>query len=162
MGGVLGDLSGLGYDAEWGRIAAETVGAPHLRWRIFIVAYASNRTRRSEQGQQQEIGADFVGRGSEAWLSHLAYPAKQRSSRSGQPVASSDSAPSSNGKAIEPLNGRLSDQWAVEPDVGRVAYGVSARVDQLTALGNAVVPQVAEVIGRRLMELGGETKWQTR
>ena len=37
--------------------------------------------------------------------------------------------------------------WEVEPDVGRVANGVSARVDRLRALGNAVVPQVAEYIG---------------
>jgi DNA (cytosine-5)-methyltransferase 1 len=42
--------------------------------------------------------------------------------------------------------------WSVEPDVGRVAHGVPARVDRLRALGNAVVPQVVEVIGRRLME----------
>lgn len=41
--------------------------------------------------------------------------------------------------------------WAVEPDVGRVAYGVPARVDRLRGLGNAVVPQVAEWIGRRLI-----------
>lgn len=41
--------------------------------------------------------------------------------------------------------------WAVEPDVGRVAYGVPARVDRLRGLGNAVVPQVAEWIGRRLL-----------
>jgi DNA (cytosine-5)-methyltransferase 1 len=34
--------------------------------------------------------------------------------------------------------------WAVEPDVGRVAYGIPARVDRLRALGNAVVPQCAE------------------
>ena len=44
-----------------------------------------------------------------------------------------------------------SDWWAVEPDVGRVAHGVPARVDRLRGLGNAVVPQVAEWIGRRLM-----------
>jgi DNA (cytosine-5)-methyltransferase 1 len=31
--------------------------------------------------------------------------------------------------------------WAVEPDVGRVAHGVPARVDRLKCLGNAVVPQ---------------------
>lgn len=38
--------------------------------------------------------------------------------------------------------------WQSEPDVGRVAYGVPKRVDRLRGLGNAVVPQVAEIIGR--------------
>jgi len=38
--------------------------------------------------------------------------------------------------------------WQTEPDVGRVAHGVPSRVDRLRGLGNAVVPQVAEVIGR--------------
>ena len=32
-------------------------------------------------------------------------------------------------------------QWAVEPDVGRVAHGIPDRVDRLKCLGNAVVPQ---------------------
>ena len=43
-------------------------------------------------------------------------------------------------------------QWSVEPDVGRVAHGVPARVDRLKGLGNAVVPQVVEAIGRAIME----------
>jgi DNA (cytosine-5)-methyltransferase 1 len=43
-------------------------------------------------------------------------------------------------------------QWSIEPDVGRVAHGVPARVDRLRSLGNAVVPQVVEVIGRRILE----------
>ena len=42
--------------------------------------------------------------------------------------------------------------WGSEPAVGRVADGVPRRVDRLRALGNAVVPQVAEWIGRRIME----------
>jgi len=43
--------------------------------------------------------------------------------------------------------------WASEPGLGRVAHGVPRRVDRLTALGNAVVPQVAEWIGKRIMAL---------
>jgi len=46
----------------------------------------------------------------------------------------------------------LSDWWAVEPDVGRVADGVPARLDRLKGLGNAVVPQVAEYVGRLIMQ----------
>ena len=38
--------------------------------------------------------------------------------------------------------------WETEPNVGRVAHGIPSRVDRLRGLGNAVVPQVAEVIGR--------------
>jgi len=42
--------------------------------------------------------------------------------------------------------------WAVEPDVGRVAHGIPSRVDRLRGLGNAVVPQVAELIGRMVID----------
>jgi DNA (cytosine-5)-methyltransferase 1 len=42
--------------------------------------------------------------------------------------------------------------WEIEPDVGRVAHGIPSRVDRLRGLGNAVVPQVAEVIGRLVIE----------
>ncbi len=45
------------------------------------------------------------------------------------------------------------EQWAAEPGVGRVAHGVPHRVDRLRCLGNAIVPQVAEVIGRAIIEL---------
>jgi DNA (cytosine-5)-methyltransferase 1 len=37
-GAVLGDLADLGYDAQWTTVAASTVGAPHRRERVFIVA----------------------------------------------------------------------------------------------------------------------------
>jgi len=42
--------------------------------------------------------------------------------------------------------------WETEPDVGRVANGIPHRVDRLKGLGNAVVPQVAEVIGRLVLQ----------
>lgn len=42
--------------------------------------------------------------------------------------------------------------WTAEPDVGRVAHGIPARVDRLKCLGNAVVPQQAYPIFKALME----------
>jgi DNA (cytosine-5)-methyltransferase 1 len=39
IGTVLGDLSRIGYDAEWSIVSACSVGAPHMRRRVFIVAY---------------------------------------------------------------------------------------------------------------------------
>jgi DNA (cytosine-5)-methyltransferase 1 len=44
------------------------------------------------------------------------------------------------------------DWWASEPEICRVDDGIPGRVDRLRALGNAVKPQIAEWIGRRLME----------
>lgn len=43
--------------------------------------------------------------------------------------------------------------WDVEPDVGRVAHGVPGRTHRLKGLGNAVVPQCAQVIATRLLEI---------
>jgi hypothetical protein len=41
--------------------------------------------------------------------------------------------------------------WAVEPEIPRVAKGVKDRVSRLRALGNAVVPQIPEIIGHAIM-----------
>jgi DNA (cytosine-5)-methyltransferase 1 len=46
--------------------------------------------------------------------------------------------------------------WQAEPRVGRVAHGVPHRVDRLRCLGNAIVPQVAEVIGRAIVQMESE------
>ena len=40
---VLGSLAQIGYDAEWQTISAASVGAPHIRERVFIVAYPNNK-----------------------------------------------------------------------------------------------------------------------
>ena len=151
MGDVLRDLASIGYDAEWESIPASAVGAPHLRYRVFILAYTEKQSvgaglRESQQGRQR-------GR---------------RPGDSGGSVSDSDR-PRLEGDEREVLAGpggrrpdpnlAGSDWWAVEPDVGRVADGVPSRVDRLRALGNAVVPQVAEWIGRRI--LTEEGKWNT-
>ena len=47
---------------------------------------------------------------------------------------------------------RSSQYWQTEPDMGRMANGVPRRVDRLKGLGNAVVPQVAEYVGRLILQ----------
>jgi len=42
MGVVLGDLADIGYDAKWCGLRAADAGAPHNRFRVFIIAYPSN------------------------------------------------------------------------------------------------------------------------
>ena len=48
--------------------------------------------------------------------------------------------------------------WESEPDVGRVAHGVSGRVHRLKGLGNAIVPQIAEEIGRAIVKADSRDK----
>lgn len=48
LGAVLADLADLGFDAEWGRLGASHVGAPHRRHRIFITAWPNVRHPRHD------------------------------------------------------------------------------------------------------------------
>ena len=42
--------------------------------------------------------------------------------------------------------------WDFEPNVGRVAHGVSGRVHRLKGLGNSIVPQIVEEIGKAIIK----------
>ena len=50
FGEVAGDLADLGYELEWECIPAAAVGAPHLRYRVFVVAH----TARNEPGRPEQ------------------------------------------------------------------------------------------------------------
>ena len=63
---------------------------------------------------------------------------------------------SSNQRNVEDGNGstyRSRCDWLPEPDVGRVAHGIPARVDRLRGLGNAIVPQVAAALLSKIVEV---------
>jgi hypothetical protein len=66
------------------------------------------------------------------------WPTPKGSHRSGRRA---DDRPEASGRGRERRSRGM--PGSVEPDVGRVAHGVPARVDRLRALGNAVVPQQA-------------------
>lgn len=45
LGTVLGDLADIGYDARWMGLPADVIGAPHERFRVFILARAADPAR---------------------------------------------------------------------------------------------------------------------
>jgi DNA (cytosine-5)-methyltransferase 1 len=45
LGAVLGDLADIGYDARWSGVRASDAGAPHQRFRVFILAYPISKSR---------------------------------------------------------------------------------------------------------------------
>lgn len=77
----------------------------------------------------------------------LAYPPGERLERSG--LTTYEGATLLAGEGLRQGHRR---HWSVEPRPDGVAYGVPSRVDRLRGHGNAVVPQVAELIGRRILE----------
>ena len=55
-GAVLGDLSDLGYDAQWCTVPASSVGAPHRRERVFILAGSTDADDLRPQANQFAFG----------------------------------------------------------------------------------------------------------
>jgi DNA (cytosine-5)-methyltransferase 1 len=172
MGDVLGDLACLGYDAEWQALPAAAFGAPHLRYRVWIVAYAADdeQTGQPVSVAWGSVPAVACGDGTNG---SLADASGLRCGQGRQPEAAAARRPP-GGSPLGPHADReweLQPQgvfpqkwrracdgswWAVEPPVGRVAHGVPRRVDRLRGLGNACVPQVVEWIGRRILAAAGE------
>lgn len=140
LGPVLGDLAASGYDTEWDCLPAAAFGAPHLRDRVFVVAYAQHP---GHQDEPRPRPADTDGPSARPLRPGADVADAHRSGRIEQrgPGAVFAEQP-----AVERFG-----WWCVEPPVGRMADGISHRVDRLRSLGNSVVPQVAEWIGRRLM-----------
>ena len=65
LGRVLGDLADLGYDAQWCGLPAADVGAPHGRFRVFLLATrrdAADSDQPGLEGQQGQAGAAQAGR----------------------------------------------------------------------------------------------------
>jgi DNA (cytosine-5)-methyltransferase 1 len=125
---VLRSLDEIGYDAEWHCIPASAVGAPHQRDRIWIIAFPSMANTLSERSQG---GLHWWA--NEERKSELGYLGRC-CSVDGQPIER---------------------WWTTEPELGRVAHGVSGRTHRLKQLGNAVVPQIPELIGQAIIRTYG-------
>lgn len=149
---VLSDLEGQGYACRAFVIPACAVDAPHRRDRVWIVAHASQLQRNGSgehwQPRQRQV-SEFGKRGG---AEPLAYAASIGQPRQGQSVITGGFEAEGEGQANHAFTVSQPGKWLPEPSVGRVANGVPRRVDRLAALGNAVVPQIPEMIGRAILE----------
>lgn len=205
FGTILGALAARGFDAEWHVLAAADVGAPHLRRRLFIIAWrpvadAHGLRQPQPQGGQRDgrrrpgngrpvadtdrddaVKPQRIRRRGHAAVARragesLADPHRPGpSQREGEPRDHGEERPAAVGggrRAAKPAlggdvdglprrldvdghrwpAGRGPDQHPNEPP-RLVPPGTRGRAARIRALGNAVVPQVAEVIGRRLLEI---------
>ena len=158
---VLGTLAEIGFDAEWHCIPAAAVGAPHHRDRVWVLAYAMCGSRRTELGQQQEERtkiADASGK------RDVAGPNTHSPRLEGQRQIPSRT-------TEEHRDACYSRWWQTEPAMGELVDGLSGglvrfegrtcggtpdRVQKLRGLGNAVVPQVMQLVGTWVREMFDE------
>lgn len=145
MGRVLGDLAAFGYDAEWECLPAAAFGAPHLRERIYIVAYPGGQRL---QGILQTWTAEMAARRSHREHAGMDTLPMLRGLLLHTPYASCLrlQVPTDRGVVERPLHGE--GWWETGPSIYRMAHGVPRRMDRLKSIGNAVVPQIAEWIAR--------------
>ena len=165
---VQSDMEGQGYRVGAAVLGAHSVGAPHIRQRLWFVADADSsaggqgseeRGGRS-QGGNAEPGGRLGGNGVFSKLGHAIGPRLERlaghgddSNQPGRQRAQPDGSTATAGfwSDCDWLPCRDGKARPVEPGSFPLAHGIPARVVRLRAYGNAIVPQVAaEFIGAYL------------
>lgn len=178
---VLADLESEDYKCRTFIIPACALDAKHRRDRLWIVAHHNTRQHNRQieeictRGNASDAGSENVGNTAIKGLqdgrcrSLGKSSASSKSERSGiaQTMADTESKriqrlgtsgqqkPHTHGcKGLSMCQNKRPKyaNWKTEPSVGRVANGIPNRVDRLKSLGNAVVPQIPEMIGHAILQ----------
>ncbi len=163
---IIQDLWKVGYACEWHIISARSVGSngDHLRERLWIVAYPNGERCLQHEGQSQKIqqGRDerlqrekgeqhrlpkSLHSGNEVQLPNADMP------RLWKPFASEKE----KSEWWAKTTASVSCGWQAEPELRRVDDGLPKELDKdrkerIKMLGNSVVPQIPEIIGKLILE----------
>ena len=167
---VLFDLSEIGYDAEWHCIPASELGAHHHRDRVWIIAYPSIKRwnngcdhwqERHLQENKKRVNQEVQRQGNKWELGTcsactvLSNPMREGLEGHREPRGNEKDSTKKRQSIFSPYSkGSIkSNCWPIEPNVGRVADGIPNRSHRLKQLGNAVVPQIPEIIGQAIMQV---------
>jgi len=178
---VLYDLESQNYTAQPFIIPAASVGAIHRRNRVWIVAHTHTIDSRQRSSQQPE-GADVdrLCQGITTHTSSVGFhagveyaqqqtrhdtnrPIRQQPSKVGQGDHATQQPGAFEQKESAPRSTQQSRYYRdtcepigmpTQPAICPRNDGLPDRVARLKALGNAVVPQIPEIIGRAIMGVG--------
>jgi DNA (cytosine-5)-methyltransferase 1 len=147
LGIVLADLARIGYDAEWHTITADSAGYPHQRERLFIISYPRGQRFNGNFGEGRFVQAD-----EERSNSPLDSERQECEPEFGEvrKILSRGT--------FDRIRSSYPDERAHVSSVRRVTNGVPSKLDEskrkqrIKQLGNAVVPRIAEIIGKAIME----------
>jgi len=126
LGRVLADLSELGFDAKWGIVGADFVGAPHRRERFWLVAHSRGIRLDDRSNKRNHIHREKICEN------------KQKNR---------------NGVWSQANKCLSSDDWkSFASEFLRMDDGMASRLDRVKACGNGQVPQVAATAWNILSE----------
>ena len=160
---VLHDMESEGYSTQTFVVPACSLNAPHKRDRLWIVCNLADTESEGLQGldkrsptissERDEI-TDIGTKGSrDKNVANTKCMGRESRTSVREELAREESHGKFNNRSTDgSAQERARSWWDVEPNVGRVAYGIPSRVDRLRGLGNAIVPQIAMQIGLSIKE----------
>ena len=143
---VLKNLESEGYSARTFSISASSVGANHQRERVWIVAHSKHNSDQQQvsrsDGEEKKISREHRKEDSQSRKPSRTNSIWQQNNRheTAENVRQSSRSEEASG------------WWNIEPNVGRVAHGVSNRVHRLKSLGNSLIPQIPYYIGLSILQ----------
>lgn len=160
--GVRSDLETLAYDTGCADLCAASVGAPHIRQRLYWVADANLSSKHQwTSGRQQSICNESNRRATR--MGNAAQPRQQEQwgeySPSGERcsglsgLAMQASVPEWNGPTVAVKCADGPRRISAQPNAFPLAHGVPTRMGKLRGAGNAIVPQLAAEFIRAYQEV---------